>query len=32
VARHYGKSYATIQGWASALRNQGYRIGRSRKS
>lgn len=32
LAKHYGKPYGTIQGWASALREQGYPIGRSRKS
>lgn len=32
VAKHFGKPYGTIQGWASALREQGYPIGRSRKS
>jgi outer membrane biosynthesis protein TonB len=32
VAKHYGKPYPTIQGWASALRKQGYQIGRSRDS
>lgn len=32
LARHYGKPYGTIQGWASTLREQGYPIGRSRKS
>jgi hypothetical protein len=32
VAKHYGKPYGTIQGWASTLREQGYPIGRSRKS
>jgi hypothetical protein len=32
LAKHYGKPYGTIQGWASTLREQGYPIGRSRKS
>ncbi len=32
LAEHYGKPYATIQGWARVLRGQGYQIGRSRKS
>jgi hypothetical protein len=32
LAKHYGKPYGTIQGWASILREQGYPIGRSRKS
>jgi hypothetical protein len=32
LARHYGKPYGTVQGWASTLREQGYPIGRSRKS
>ncbi len=32
LAKHYGKPYGTIQGWASTLREQGYPIGRSRKA
>jgi hypothetical protein len=32
LAKHYGKPYGTIQGWASTLREQGYPIGRSLKS
>lgn len=32
LAKHYSKPYGTIQGWASTLREQGYPIGRSRKS
>lgn len=32
LAKHYGKPYGTVQGWASTLREQGYPIGRSRKA
>jgi hypothetical protein len=32
VAKHFGKPYGTVQGWASVLREQGYPIGRSRTS